>query len=272
MNRAVLTRAIWGLLAGVTVATSVAWFAGTVYREGTLLPPFLALALTTAMPFLLYEEGEKRLIFALLTAAIFSALSLLTFSLGGHASGPTLFGLSIVAVAVPVGIELILQDFGTRLTIPPLFSRGAATAFLTVVIPLSGWIIAHEHYTAVEEDDVLIRTVAQNVTPQGDTIVFDQIDPRQKDKLKKLVSVRTKEKTYSLSEAEIESVVEERTVRRESQKQRQSEVVSREQAERMRIILKLQGASVPDELILVSHRGPITTSELKVALEKKNPG
>jgi hypothetical protein len=272
MNRAVLTRAMWGLLAGTTTAISVAWFAGTVYREGTLLSPFVALVLTTATPFLLYEEPEKRLLFALLTAAIFSALSLLTVSLGGQASGPTLFGLSIVAVAVPVGIELILQDFGTRLTIPSLFSRGAATAFLSIGIPLSGWIIAHEHYTAVEEDDVLIRTVAQNVSPQGDTIVFDQVDPRQKDKLKKLVSVRTKEKTYSLSDAEIESVVEERTVRRESRKQRQSEIVSREQAERMRIILNLQGAPVPDELILVSHRGPITTSELKIALEKKNPG
>jgi hypothetical protein len=49
-------------------------------------------------------------------------------------------------------------------------------------------------------------------------------------------------------------------------------VVSREQAERMRIILKLQGAAVPDDIVLFSQRGPVTVSELKIPLEKKNPG
>src|SRR5262249_57417593 len=132
---------------------------------------------------------------------------------------------------VPVGFAVILRALATRLTIPPLFSRGAAVAFLSVVLPLSAWVIAHEHFTAVEEDNALIRTVAQNVSPQGDTIVFDQVDPRQKDKLKNLVSVRTSEKTYRLSDADIESVVEQRTVLRENRKQRQNEVVSWEQAE-----------------------------------------
>lgn len=271
-EKGLFERVFWGLVAGALMAVSVSWFAGTVYREGALLAPVAALTLATAVPFLLYEKPAKRLVFALFTSALLSGLSLLALSLGGQATGPTVFGLSIVAIAIPVGSDLILQDFGTRLTIPPLFSRGAAAAFLAAVLPLSAWVIAHEHYMAVEEDDALIRTVAQNVSPQGNTIVFDLIDPRQKDKLKKLVSVRTSEKTYDLSDAEIESVVEERTVRRESRQQRQSEVVSREQAERMRIILKLQGAPVPDDIILVSHRGPITISELKVPLEKKNPG
>jgi len=49
-------------------------------------------------------------------------------------------------------------------------------------------------------------------------------------------------------------------------------VLSREQAERLRIVLKLQGAPVPDDIVLVSHRGPVTISELKVPLEKKQPG
>jgi len=271
-EKTVFARVFWGLAIGVATAISVSWFAGTVYREGNLLAPFIAWLLVTATPFVLYEEPAKRLIFALITSALLSGLSLLTLSLGGQATGPTVFGLSVVAVAIPVGIDLILQDFGTRLAIPLVFSRGAALAFFAAVLPLSASIIAHEHSTAMAEDDALIRTVAQNVSPQGDTIVFDQIDPRQKDKLKKLVSVRTNEKTYSLSDAEIESVVEERTVRREGRQQRQSAVVSREQAERMRIILKLQGAPIPGDIVLVSHRGPITISELKVPLEKKNPG
>jgi hypothetical protein len=271
-DNTIFAKAGWGFGAGVLIAISVAWFAGMVYREGSVLAPASALILATALPFVLYEEPAKRVACALLASALLSGLSLLALSLGGQATGPTVFGLSVVAVAIPVGVDLILQDFGKRLTVSPLFSRGAAATFLAVVLPLSGWIIAREHFTAVAEDDALIRTVAQNVSPQGDTIVFDQVDPRQKDKLKNLVSVRTKEKTYRLSEAEIESVVEERTVRREGRKQGQPEVVSREQDERMRIILNLQGAPIPEDIILFSQRGPITVSELKVPLEKRNPG
>jgi hypothetical protein len=270
-NKAV-SKVFWGLGAGILIAGSVAWFAGMVYREGSLLAPSTALLLTIATPFALYEEPAKRVVCALLASALLSGLSLLALSLGGQATGPTVFGLSVVAIAIPVGVDLILQDFGTRLIIPPLFSRGAAAAFFAVVLPLSIWAIAHEHLTAVAEDEALIRTVAQNVRPQGDTIVFDQVDPRQKDRLRNLVSVRTPGKTYRLSDADIESVVEQRTVLRENRKQRQNEVVSWEQAERMRIILQLQGAPVPDDITLFSQRGPITVSELKVPLEKKNPG
>jgi hypothetical protein len=271
-DKAIFAKVGWGLAAGAVMATSVSWFAGMIYREGSVLAPATALTLAIAIPFALYEEPTKRVVCALLASALLSGFSLLALGFGGQATGPTVFGLSVVAIAIPVGVDLILQDFGKRLTISPLFSRGAAVAFLSVVLPLSGWIIAREHFTAVAEDDALIRTVAQNVSPEGDTIVFDQVDPRQKDKLKNLVSVRTNEKTYRLSDAEIESVVEERTVRRETREQGQPEVVSRKQEERMRIILKLQGAPIPGDIIVFSQRGPITVSELKVPLEKKNPG
>lgn len=271
-EKAVFVKVFWSVAAGVATALSVAWFAGTVYREGNLIAPLAALVFAIVIPFVLYKEPTKRITFALLTSALLSGLSLLALNLGGQATSFTVFGLSVAAVAIPIGIDLMAQDFGTRLTIPPVFSRSAATAFLAAVLPLSAWMIAHEHYAAVAEDAALIRAVAQNVSPQGDSIVFDQVDPRQKDKLKKLVSVRTNAKTYRLSDAEIESVIEERTVRREGREQSQRGIVSREQAERMRIILKLQGAPVPEDIILVSHRGPITVSELKVPLEKKNPG
>jgi hypothetical protein len=114
--------------------------------------------------------------------------------------------------------------------------------------------------------------VAQHVHPQGDTIVFESISPQQKEQLKKLVSVRTKEKTYTLADAEVESVLEERTVKRQNRKQPTPAVISREQEERMRLILSLQGVPAPDDITLFSRRGPITTSEVSVALEKKNPG
>jgi hypothetical protein len=253
-------------------AVATAWFVSSAYREGSLLAPLLALALALGLPPLLYDSLEKRLTFGLFAAALLSGFSLLVLVIGGQPSGLTVLGLSLLAVALAVGTDLALQDFGTRVRFSPGFSYGAVATFLIVALPLSTRQIVREHHLAVEEDDALIRTVAQNVHPQGDTIVFESISPRQKEQLKKLVSVRTKEKIYTLADADVESVVEERTVKRENRKQTKPAVVSREQAERMRLILSLQGTPVPDDITLFSRRGPITTSELTVALEKKNPG
>ena len=52
-NKAVFAKMFWGLVAGVLIATSVSWFAGMVYREGSLLAPFVALMLATVTPFAL---------------------------------------------------------------------------------------------------------------------------------------------------------------------------------------------------------------------------
>lgn len=268
----IFTRPFAGLAIGAIIAVGVAWFAGTVYREGNLFAPLMTLFIAMSAPFLLYQEQPKRLTYALLTAALLTVLSLLTIVIGGQPSGLTVFGLGLTAVAILVGIDLVLQDFGSRLTISPSFSYSAAAIFLVIAVPLSTSLVVREHRLAVEEDEALIRTVAQNVHPQGDTIVFEQISPIQKEKLKKLVSVRSKGKTYNLADAEVESVVEERTVRRQNRKQTQPAVVSRAQEERMRMILSLQGTPLPSDITLFSRRGPITTSEQTFTLENKNPG
>jgi hypothetical protein len=259
-------------MVGALVAAALAWFSGMMYREGSLVVPFVVLMLVGTAPFLLYAEPSKRVVFSLLAAALFSGLSLLTLSLGGQATGPTVFGLGIAAVAVLVGVDLIVQDFGTRVIIASVFARSAGTVFLSLILPLSGWIIAHEHSAAVEADTALIRAVAQHVSPQGNTIVFDQVDPQQKNRLQKLVSVRASEKTYDLSEAEVESIVNARTVRRQSRLRGWGTVVSHEQEEHLRMVLKLQGAPVPGDIVLFSYRGPIAVSELRVPLDQKNPG
>ena len=268
----IFTRPLAGLIVGVAIAVGVAWFAGAVYREGNVFAPLVTLFLTMSVPFLLYQEQPKRLTYALLTAALLILLSFLTLVVGGQPSGLTVFGLGLTAVAILVSIDLVMQDFGSRFTISSTFSYNAAAIFLLVAVPLSARLVAREHRLAVEQDEALIRTVAQNVHPQGNTIVFEQISPVQKEQLKKLVSVRTKEKTYNLADAEVESVVEERTVRRQNRKQNQPAVVSRAQEERMRMILSLQGTPLPSDITLFSRRGPITTSEQVVALEEKNPG
>lgn len=271
-EHSIFTRPLTGLAIGAVIASGVAWFAGAVYREGYLFAPFVTLVLVMSAPFFLYQEQPKRLTYALLAAAVLTLLSFLTLIIGGQPSGLTVFGLGLTALAVVVGIDLVLQDFGSRLAVSPAFSYSAVGVFLLIAVPLSARLVVREHRLAVEQDEALIRTVAQHLHPQGNTIVFEQVSPQQKEQLKKLVSVRTKGKTYNLADAEVESVVEERTVRRQNRKQTQPAVVSRAQEERMRLILSLQGAKLPDDITLFSRRGPITTSEQRVALENKNPG
>ncbi|MGE0821503.1 MAG: hypothetical protein AB7G75_32010 [Candidatus Binatia bacterium] len=268
----VFTSPFIGFATGALIAFGVALFAGTAYREGNLFAFLIALVVALGSPFLLYRELPKQLTYALLAAAFLTVFSLLAGGLGGQLTGLTVFGLAIAAVAIVVGTDLVLQDFGSRLTITPVFSYGATAVFLIVALPLTIQLLSREHRIAVEEDDALIRTVAQHVHPQGNTIVFDAISPQQEEKLKKLVSVHTKEKTYNLADAEVESVVKEKTVRRKSRTQSEPAVVSREQEERMRMILRLQGAKVPEDITLVTRRGPVTTSEVTVALADKNPG
>src|SRR5215510_3433891 len=106
-EKGLFARIIFGSTAGAVMAGCVSWFAGMVYREGSLLAPSVALVLAAAVPLLLYEEPAKRLAFSLLTAALLPGFSLLTFSLGGQATGPTVFGLCLVAIAIPVGVDLI---------------------------------------------------------------------------------------------------------------------------------------------------------------------
>ena len=40
----------------------------------------------------------------------------------------------------------------------------------------------------------------------------------------------------------------------------------------MRVILKLQGTELPNDVVLFSHRGPMTIVEKKVALQKDDDG
>ncbi len=162
----------WGLAAGGIGATRISWFIGTMYRDGLLLAPFLALILAISISFVLYDNLAQRLTFSFSTAVLFSVLSLIVLSIEGRLTCPTVFGLGVAAVARPIGIDLILQDFGSRLTVSLLFSRRTVVTFLIAALPLSARILAYEHLSAVEQDHALMRTVARHTSPRGSTLVF----------------------------------------------------------------------------------------------------
>jgi hypothetical protein len=262
-----ITQVSLGLSAGIAIAASVAWFGGAVYREGTLLAPCLTLLLAAALPIFLYHGSTQRLSYSLLTAALFCGFSLLLLKLDGQTTLPVTFALGIAASAVPFGIDLALKDSEQQLSVLSIISKNAVWAFLVTILPLSIWMLAYEHASAVAEDSALIRTVARNITPQGDTLVFDQINPYQQTQLTNRVLVRIPGKTYSLAEARIESVVTQYSYiihRRlpkpvssyaQSQDLPSDVHVSREQAERIRMILPLHGAPIPEDIVLFSRRG-----------------
>ena len=260
----------WGLAAGGIGATSISWFIGTVYRDGLLLVPLVALVLVISISVVLYDNLAQRVTFSFFTAVLFSVLSLIVLSIAGRLSGLTVFGLGVAAVAIPIGIDLVLQDFGSRLTVPFQFSRRTVVTFLIAALPLSAWILAYEHLSAVEQDNALMRTVARHISPQGNTLVFELVDVRQHERLRHLISVRMAEKTYSFSEATMQPVGQSRSSLAARRSSRPGASISQEQAERMRLILHLQDAAVPDDITLFSHRGPLIISELKVSVGKRH--
>ena len=97
-------------------------------------------------------------------------------------------------------------------------------------------------------------------------LVVDKLDRKTGDRALRRLAIRTKDKVYPLADADVESVSETRTVRKTTNNARGSEAteITRQQEDRMRLILKLQGTGIPEEVVLFSHRGPVMIAEAKV--------
>jgi hypothetical protein len=104
--------------------------------------------------------------------------------------------------------------------------------------------------------------------------VVREVDPRKRTMLVNRVAIRTKGQTYRLSDAEFQKEVREWTVRQDTERRgvRKSDKPTRWTEERMQVILKLQGTEVPDDVVLFSHRGPMTIVERRVAINKPAGG
>jgi hypothetical protein len=141
----------------------------------------------------------------------------------------------------------------------------AQIAFVVALLPLSGIKLFAAHQAIVAEDQKLVGELAGHLWAEGNTLVVDPLDRKTADRALRRLAIRTKEKTYSLSDAAVESVRETRTVRRTTKAHgNEATEVTREQEDRLRLILKLQGTGIPDEVVLFSHRGPVDIAEAKV--------
>jgi hypothetical protein len=266
-----IVRGAGASLFGAVVASAVAVALAGGYREGEILIVLLSLTIPPLLLSLVYAGSEKRAVFCLGSLLIAALLFDLGPLLGLPRSGVYLVLPAVIAMAIPVTTDLLLIDMGTRLRVERRLARTVQLAFLLAVVPISFWSLVDAHHQVVSEDEKLDGELAARITPVGGALVVDRLDPKLRDRAQRRLAIRTRDKTYQLSDADVESVREERTVRRETALRggTPGTQVTREQEERMRLILKLQGTGVPDDVVLFSHRGPLTIYEVKVSLARQ---
>jgi hypothetical protein len=173
--------------------------------------------------------------------------------------------MTIAVTAAPLVVDLVVVDMGQQIHVAPTLARMAQFAFLIALLPLAGLKLVSAHQAIVEEDGRLVGELAGHLWAEGNTLVVDPLNRKTADQALRRLAIRTKEKTYSLSDADVESVRETRTVRKiTNARGGEATEVTREQEDRLRLILKLQGTGIPDEVVLFSHRGPMPIAEAKV--------
>lgn len=263
-----------GVALGAATAISLALAGGVVYGEGDSVGPLLAILGAAGSLALMYDESPKRWVLALYAALIVSSFFVLSSHLRGNVDGAMVLAVAVVAVALPIGFDLVLSDLGRHLEVNRRLGLGTVVSFLTLVLPLTALMLTQAHQKARTEDEDLLQEVAQKIRRESDTIVVSELDPSKRTRLQNRVAIRSGNQTYRLSDAEFEKEVREYTVRKDTEHRgvRTATDVSREAEERMRVILKLQGTEAPNDVVLFSHRGPMTIIEKKVALQKDDDG
>lgn len=263
-----------GVALGAATAISLALAGGVVYGEGDSVGPLLAIVGAAGSLALIYDESPKRWVLALYAALIVSSVLVLSNHLRGDVDGAMVLAVAVVAVALPIGSDLVLSDLGRHLEVNRRLGLGTLASFLTLVLPLTALMLTQAHQKARTEDEDLLQEVAQKIRCESDTIVVTELDPSKRTLLENRVAIRSGNQTYRLSDAEFEKEVREYTVRKDTERRgvKTATDVSREAEERMRIILKLQGTEAPSDVVLFSHRGPMTIVEKKVALQKGDDG
>jgi hypothetical protein len=262
-----------GVVLGAATAVSLALAGAAIYGEGDSVGPVFALIGAAGSLALIYDESPKRWVLALYAAFIVSTFIVVSNDLRGGIDGAMVLAVAVVAVALPIGFDLVLSDLGRHLEVNRRLGLGTVVSFVTLVLPLTALMLAQAHQRARTEDEDLLQEVAQKIRREEGNLVVGELDPRKRTMLQNRVAIRSGDQTYRLSDAEFQKEVREYTVRKDTERRgvRTSDV-SREAEERMQVILKLQGTELPHDVVLFSHRGPMTIVEKKVALQTDDDG
>ena len=264
-----MTNLVLGLVLGTVTAVGLALAGGVIYRDGDLGSILALLGAPLAMA-MVYDEPAKRRVLSLYAALLVSVFIVASDRLRGGIDGTMVLAVAVVAIALPIGIDLILSDLGRHMTVNRGLGMTTVVSFTTLVLPLMALMLAQAHQRARSEDEDLLQEVAQKIRREQGTLVVNELDPRKRAMLENRIAIRTANATYRLSDAEFQKETREYTVRQDTERRgvRKSDVLTREAEERMRVILKLQGTEPPADVVLFSHRGPMTILEKRVELEQ----
>jgi hypothetical protein len=254
---------------GVVTAYVAAVALGGAFRDSEMGDVLVSLALPPTMLYLVYQGSEKRFVYCVASLLVSGLCFGVSPSLGIPRAGLSLVLMTIGSMAMPVLVDLMAVDMGRQIQVARPLCHTAQIAFLLALFPLVGWELWRAHDTALREDRRLVGELAAHLTAEGDSLVVDKLDAKTGDRALRRLAIRTKDKTYPLSDAALESVRETRTVRKTTHAGgTEATEVTRKQEERLRLILKLQGTGIPEDVVLFSRRGPLTIYEAKVPLAK----
>jgi hypothetical protein len=260
-----LSAVAFGLVTAYVVAVAI----GGAFRESEMLDVLVSLALPAVVLYLVYRGSEKRFVFCVASLLVSASCFGISPALGIPRAGLTLVLITIGSMAIPLLIDLLAVDMGRQIHVARPLGLTAQLAFLLALFPLVGWELWMAHATAVREDSRLVGELAAHLTAEGNSLVVDKLDATTGDRALRRLAIRTKDKTYPLSDAALESVRETRTVRKTTHAGgTEATEVTREQEERLRLILKLQGTGIPEDVVLFSRRGPLTIYATTVPLAK----
>jgi uncharacterized membrane protein YgaE (UPF0421/DUF939 family) len=258
-----------GVVFGAITAAALALAGGVIFAEGDSVSSIVALCGASGALAFTYDESPKRWVLALYAALLVSSFIVFSQHVRGGIDGTMVLAVAVVAVALPIGFDLVLSDLGRHLNVNTRLGLGTVVSFATLILPLAALILAQAHQRALSEDESLLQEVAQKLRREPGSLVLSEVDPRKRAMLESRVAIRTKDQTYRLADAEFQKETREYTVRQDTERRgvRKSDVLTREAEERMRVILKLQGTEPPADVVLFSHRGPMTILEKKIALD-----
>lgn len=254
-----------GIALGIVAAYVVAVALAGAYRESEMLDVLVSLVLPPLVLFFVYQGSDKRYIFCVASLLLAGLCFDISPSLGIPRAGLSLVLVTIGSMVLPLVVDLLAVDMGRQIQVAWPLAQTALLAFLLGLFPLAGWKLLKADQTIRKEDQRLVGELAAHITAEGNALVVDPFDGKIRDRALRRLAIRTKDKIYPLSDADVESVRETRTVRKTTDARgTQAIEVTREQEDRLRLILKLQGTGLPDEVDLVSRRGPLTIAEAKV--------
>ena len=253
---------------GVVAAYVVAMALGGAYRESQILDVLVSLALPPLVLFFVYQGSEKRFVFCVASLLIAGLCFDLSPMVGIRRAGLSLVLMTLASMAIPLMVDLLAIDMGRRIRVARPFARTAQVVFAAALLGLVPWKIINAHHTILSEDERLAWELVGHVARvEGNSLVFDKLDAKTADRALRRLAIRTTQpnRTYPLSDADVESVRETRTVRKTTNAHgTEATEVTREQEDRLRLILKLQGTALPDGVVVFSHRGPLPIAEAKV--------